>query len=262
MAPFLYASLTLYALASAVYLAFVIKRHDALARLARWTLLVAWLAHLALIGSSCLRGAHPLRDTTGAFDLTGWLIVGGYLAATLKWRLSAAGAIVGLLAFSLAIGGRMAAPADVATMVGALGRVHLVLVAVGVAAFALAAVLALLYVLQESALRSRRLGALYRLTPPLNTLDGVSGRLIDLGFPVFTLAVLSGVVWASRLPAPLGLRVEHVLGLGIWLVFAGLVLARHTIGVSGRRAALLTLVGFAATALVLVLYAVRRMGGA
>lgn len=263
MTALVYASLTLYAIASVLYLTFVWRRREVLARLGRWVLFIAWLAHLTAIGSYCLEGWHPLRDTAGSLNLTAWLVAGGYLVTTLKWPLAAAGAVIGPLALALTASGRLTGSApqrELAAITGLLGRVHLVLVTLGVATFALAAAIALLYLLQESALRARRLGTLYRLTPPLNTLEGVSARLIDLGFPIFTLAVLSGIVWLSRRPGALGLRVEHVLGVGIWAVFAGLVLARRTVGVGGRRAALLTLAGFAVTALVLTLYAARRMG--
>jgi ABC-type uncharacterized transport system permease subunit len=265
MAALFYLSLGLYGVSSVAYLAFVLRRHERLASTARILLIAAWASHLAAIGSFCLRGLHPLRDTAGLLNLVAWLVVSGYLLARLRWRLSAAGAIIAPLAVSLLVGGRLTAHvltgASGDDMASALGRVHLVLVALGVATFGLAAAVAVLYLLQESALRARRLGTLYRLTPPLATLDGVAARLTDVGFPIFTLAVASGVVWLMRLPRPLALRFEHLLALGIWVVFASLVIARRTIGVGGRRAAALTLGGFGFIGLVLAIYIVRRWVG-
>jgi ABC-type uncharacterized transport system permease subunit len=54
-------------------------------------------------------------------------------------------------------------------------------------------------------------------------------------------------------------RLEYPLAAVTWFAFAGLLVARSVYGWRGRRAAKLTLTGFAAAILVLAIYLLRRM---
>jgi ABC-type transport system involved in cytochrome c biogenesis permease subunit len=77
------------------------------------------------------------------------------------------------------------------------------------------------------------------------------------GFPIFTAAIMLGVIWGAQREIDLT-RPEHPLALIAWIAFAVLVVVRTTQGWRGRRAALLTLVGFAGAVLVMAIYFVRR----
>ena len=107
----------------------------------------------------------------------------------------------------------------------------------------------------------KRISALYRRSPPLNTLDEIGRRLILVGFPIFTLAVGTGMIWLTRLPGQGGVRPEYLISGVTWLVFAAQILARLTMGWRGRRAAWTTVLGFCATVAVLAVYMVRRLMG-
>ena len=69
-----------------------------------------------------------------------------------------------------------------------------------------------------------------------------------------------GAIWVSRLGESLG-RIEYVLAAVTWIAFATLLVARQIYGWRGRRAARLTLEGFACALTVLVIYLIRRMTG-
>lgn len=259
-----YVSLALYGAASVIVLLRLLRRSRALTVAGRALFGAGLLAQTLATGALCLQGLHPLRDVAGALHLTTWLLVAAYLATALAWRIDVLGLLVGPLALVLLLSSRLAPRAPPRPLgphwLALLGKVHLTLVAGGVAAFALAAAVAAAYLLQDRALRSNRPGALYRRTPPLATLDRLGRRLLAVGFPVFTVALVSGVLWVVQLRAPHGLRLEHLVAGGVWLVFAVLLVARWTTGLSARRAALLTVIGFAATVLVLLIYVGRRMG--
>ena len=68
-----------------------------------------------------------------------------------------------------------------------------------------------------------------------------------------------GAVWTSRLGESLD-RIEYLLAAVTWFAFATLLVMRQIYGWRGRRAARLTLAGFAAALAVLLIYLVRRMG--
>jgi ABC-type uncharacterized transport system permease subunit len=263
MTPLFYLVAGLYALASVTYFIYLFGRGESTLRIARWTMAAALVAHLAMIGLLCTRQLNPLRDIRGALSLSGFLLAAGYLLTTLRTRLGSVGAFIAPLVLALLISARLT-PQDLTAAggaSGALGRLHIALSALGVAAFGLAAAVAVIYLFQEAALKKKRIGLLYRRSPPLNTLDGVGRKLILIGFPVFTLAVITGLIWVSRLPGRDGLRVEYLISGFTWVVFALMILGRLTAGWRGRRAAWLTVVGFLATFAVLLIYVGRRVLG-
>jgi ABC-type uncharacterized transport system permease subunit len=82
--------------------------------------------------------------------------------------------------------------------------------------------------------------------------------LIWVGFPIFTIALVLGAIWVSKLGESLD-RLEYPLAGVTWIAYATLLVMRQVYGWRGRRAAKLTLVGFAAALAVLAIYLVRRM---
>jgi len=143
-----------------------------------------------------------------------------------------------------------------------LGRIHISLATIGVGVFALASALSAIYLVEERALKKKKFDAIaFRdKGAPLESLDRLANRLIWVGFPIFTVALVLGAIWVSRLGESLD-RPEYPLAGVTWLSYAGLLVARQVYGWRGRRAARLTLIGFAAAAAVLLIYLLRRMAG-
>ena len=136
---------------------------------------------------------------------------------------------------------------------GRLGQAHILLATLGVAVFAFAAVLAIVYLFQDRSLKRKQLERVMARGTPLETLDRLAHRCVSIGFPVFTLAIVTGAIWVARLGLLHGrgtLRPEYLLAVGTWVAFAVLLVARVGAGWRGRRAAWLTLGGFGGTALV------------
>jgi ABC-type uncharacterized transport system permease subunit len=266
MTALLFSSAGLYLVASTLFAAQIAVRGERMIILARLSLTAALAAHLALIGASCVLGQSPLQDVRGALSLSGWLLGVGYLLMTTRRpRMVIIGAILTPLSLSL-LGLSRLTPHSYQLPTGSrsmdlLGMVHIALSALGVALFGIAAAISILYLYQEATFKRRRVGVLGRRTPPLTSLDLTAHRLILGGLSVYTLALICGIIWSSRLAVVGGVRIQHVISAITWLVFAGLVLARGTIGLRGRRAALMTLVGFVAIVAVLVIYMSRRILG-
>jgi cytochrome c-type biogenesis protein CcsB len=77
------------------------------------------------------------------------------------------------------------------------------------------------------------------------TLDNLSYRVIGLGFPLLTIGIISGAVWANEAwGAPWSWDPKETWALITWLVFAAYLHARITRGWQGRRPAYLAAVGF------------------
>ena len=97
--------------------------------------------------------------------------------------------------------------------------------------------------------------------PALDVLDRAEHRLLLAGFPLLTLGIVSGTVWATRLRTHGMLAVTDMirdsLGYLTWFMFAAVLLSRAVLGWRGRKAAWGTLLGFSGAIAVLVMYLLR-----
>ncbi|MGF1461110.1 MAG: c-type cytochrome biogenesis protein CcsB [Leptolyngbyaceae cyanobacterium] len=76
-------------------------------------------------------------------------------------------------------------------------------------------------------------------------LDNVSYRIIGLGFPLLTIGIISGAVWANEAWGSYwSWDPKETWALITWLVFAAYLHARITKGWQGRRPAILAASGF------------------
>lgn len=76
------------------------------------------------------------------------------------------------------------------------------------------------------------------------TLDNLSYRIIGLGFPLLTIGIIAGAVWANEAwGAPWSWDPKETWALITWLVFAAYLHARITRGWQGRRPAILATIG-------------------
>jgi ABC-type uncharacterized transport system permease subunit len=249
-----------YALASALYLSYLLGLRTYTAGAARVVLAIGVLIHFSDIGARCVHRLNPISSTPEAMSFISFMIAVGYLASSFRYRLAAAGAFAVPAALVLLVLARVV-PVETSTPeMGPLGYTHIFLSTLGVAVFAMAAVLALLYLFQDRQLKRRELARMGRAAP-LETLDRLALRCVSLGFPIFTVAIVTGAMWIARLGWMHGLttlRPEHILAVATWVAFGILLVARVGAGWRGRRAAWLTLGGFGGAMLVVVVYFLRH----
>jgi cytochrome c-type biogenesis protein CcsB len=78
-----------------------------------------------------------------------------------------------------------------------------------------------------------------------DTLDNISYRMMGLGFPLLTIGIIAGAVWANEAWGSYwSWDPKETWALITWLVFAAYLHARITKGWQGRRPALLAATGF------------------
>ena len=247
----------LYAGAAVLYLAFLWGRHERLARIARLVLIAAATAHAVDVAAHCIRGAHPGTSVREAVSFLSFVMVATYLVMGRRLSISAVGGLVAPATLLLVIAARVTPAATPTQGFGVLGRIHISLAVLGVALFAVAALASALYLVQARQLKSKSFGLLFHRGPPLELLDSLIQRCVNIGFPIFTVAIVLGAVWMARLGKVALGTPQYGLALITWFAFAGLLLTRTIAGWHGRRSALFAIVGFTTSLAVVVLYLLR-----
>lgn len=241
-------ALTAYIIAAVSAVASLFGRRD---ELARFTLLVTQLGWVCHTGALVMRGIDlgrpPLLTLAEAVSVVIWAVVLADLWVGRRFRMPVLSAFV--LPVVLALG--LALPTGLRTLT--LGPqiqsrwvvVHVSLVLVGLAALVLNFGGALMYLLQEGQLKSKRPGAFYYRLPPLETLDRLTFVTLTVGFPFLTVGLVLGVVSAGR--AWGGLFAFDPLALVstvMWLVYAVTLSFRVVGHWRGRRVAYFAIAGF------------------
>jgi ABC-type uncharacterized transport system permease subunit len=261
MPPLFPATLALYAVSCAMYLAHLMAGSPGLARAGRAALAAGFLSQAVDIGWLCVHQLHPAVNAREALSFAAWLICGAYLLSSLRFRIPVVGALVVPVTIVLDVAARLSPSRETAHGVAPLGLVHIVLATAGVALFAVAAGGAVIYLVEERNLKAHRAGRLFRRGPALETLDALNRRCITFGFPLFTIAMITGGVWAVQKHDQL-FTPQYSIAVAAWIMYAVLLVARVTAGWRGRRAAIMTLGGFATSLTVLLIYFVRGLSGA
>jgi len=123
--------------------------------------------------------------------------------------------------------------------------IHTVVAFLGNAAFALAFGIGTMYLVQEHYVKSKHLGGIFGRLPSLQTLDALNYKLISLGFPLLTLAIITGALWAeSAWGSFWRWDPREVWSLTTWFIYAIILHARLVAGWRGKKAAILSILGF------------------
>ncbi len=124
--------------------------------------------------------------------------------------------------------------------------IHVTLAFLGYSMFVLATAVSLVYLVLESRLKAKRQkGRASGDLPSLEKLDRINYRLLGWGFLMLSLAIVSGAIWADATWGHFwSWEPVESWSLVIWVLYAGLLESRLTVGWRGRRAAALTIVMF------------------
>ncbi len=233
----------------------------AIRRRARPLLIAGTVAHLLLIGLQCVDGDHPLKNIFLATSFGALVTSFGYLALSRARPLDAIGTIVAPFGLGGLALGVVFSSVNAKTLPtgGAIASAHVGFASAGLAGFTLAAAVAGLYLVTERRLRRKK----FRPGTPtmsLTGLDRLHHRLVLLVTPIFTLAIVTGVLWILQAGGPHMLRgrvFEIVAAAIAWGASVALLVTRAAWGSRGRRSAWLTISAFLAVLLIVISYGVR-----
>lgn len=241
-------ALVLYLVAAAGFIAHLTLGRDAPRRAAMVALALAFgMDTIGLVLRFLTRGSAMLNSSHDQLTLLAWLIVGLYLGLQARYHVAVLGALVSPLAFLLTLSSYIVF-SGAQTLPGELQNAwlpaHVAPAFLGYAIFALASCVSAAYLLQERQLKSKRRGAFRRL-PSLETLDDLNYRCVAWGFALFTVGIVTGSLLAKAMWGTFwSWEPVQILSALAWLIYAVLLQTR-SLGWRGRRAATLTILGFA-----------------
>ena len=244
-----YITLGLYFIATVAYLGFLLKPKPLLGRAAHWMISAGFLIHCGFTVLRYIEAGHtPITNLHESLSFFSLAIVGVFIAFERKYHVFILGSFVTPLALLLMIASSLY-PAAIPLLPPALMSnwlmVHSTLAFVSYATFAVAFGAAIMYLIQEHFLKRKRLGALYQKLPPLDVLDEINYRCLTFGFPLLTVAIITGAIWAETAWGTYwSWDPKETWSLITWFIYAALLHGRLTTGWRGKKAAILSIIGF------------------
>lgn len=210
-----------------------------------------FVAHTIWIGTICATTGHPpITNLSEAAAFTAWVIFVVELVLWIRYRVYAAAFFVYplvllLLTISAVVGKHFVAlDPDLRSNVF---TAHLLLTTVGVAGMLIGVAFGLLAFIQDRALKEKRRGRFWEWIPSLNVCKTISYRALAIGFSVYTVGLMAGILWSYKTTAGLvDLRVKQIGAIVAWVLFA-VLLQQYIAGeYRSRRTVLLSASAFVA----------------
>lgn len=241
-------ALVFYLCASGAFFAYVAGMRDSLRPAGPILLATAVMAQALALVIRTLHVGFPVTRFEEGLEFLGWTLSVVFLIVHRIYGLPVIGTVIAPAAFLLTLVGVLLS-AGAAEIPPALRSVwlpiHVTLAFLGNAVLAIAFATSLVYLFEDNRLKSKRPRLMPRF-PSLEKLDTLNHRLIVWGFPLLTLGIVSGAVWAHFAWGRFwSWESREIWSLLTWALYATLLHGRVTVGWRGRRAATLTILGFA-----------------
>ncbi|MCE5210638.1 MAG: cytochrome c biogenesis protein [Deltaproteobacteria bacterium] len=242
-------ALILCALSTAGYLLSLLVKKVKIAKTYTWVLAAAFCflsinLLFALINSDVMINPGS-RDF---FSLCAWSVCAVYLALQFKTKTRVLGAFISpvILLFMIAAAGETSARALLPqNLQNWLTAVHLFLTIVGESLFVIASCAGLMFIMQDGLLKNKKLSKMSLLLPSLNDLDRINHLCLLWGFPLLSLGVIAGAVFAELNWKTGWLMDPKVIWtFAGWIIYGFLLHQRLAIGWKGYRMAVISGVAF------------------
>jgi ABC-type transport system involved in cytochrome c biogenesis permease subunit len=239
----------------------ILRRRDSLFRLALGAFGLGAVFQLVSIVDQGLAQHHfPANDVFESMSLCAWMVTVAFLAVYWRYKAESLSVFVFPLVFVLTLVAALRNPvarwsSDALRSTWLI--VHIVLAMLGYAALLLTAVAAVAYLLQERRLKGKGKSlAVYRLFPPLGTLDELISRSLGAGFVFITASIVIGSVWSYIEVGPSWIDNGLISTAFItWGIYLALIFFRVSAGWRGRKAAILAIVALVFSAITWIAHA-------
>ena len=199
-------------------------------------------------------GHAPLSNLYESVVFFAWTIILIFAIVDLKYRYRVIGAFVVPFALLGMAWAQLGLNSGIEPLVPALQSnwllYHVITCFLGYAAFAVACGVSIMYLIatRSTVPKQGERSGILAMFPPDRVLDDINYKAIMIGFPLLTLGIITGAAWANYAWGTYwSWDPKETWSLIVWFVYAAFLHARLTRGWVGRRAAWLSIIGFAAT---------------
>ncbi len=258
IADFFIIALILYFVCTIAYLLNLSLKSERLSRYKSLILFAGFILHsAALIGKGYSVGYFPFVTIYEKATFVAWAVVIIYLIAEHKTKVKSFGSLVVTLIFidmSYALFPSKEIPPLSPGLEKFLFHVHIAFFVVGIMALVVIFAGGIMYIFQEDQLKAKKFGKFYNKLPSLEALDKMNYRGLVFGFPLLTLGMVFGALWANYSGAALWNWEDpiQIWTFITWLIYAVLLQGRLTAGWRGRKASILAIIGFTAVVITLI----------
>ncbi len=192
----------------------------------------------------------PINTFFGALSYLALAVCGAFFVIESRHRLGILGAFV-LPWASLSLGIAVcAASPEISGLAPALQsywiNIHPMVLMTSYAAFGNAFGVGVALLVQEHQIKSRKPIALCYRLPSIEELDNLNYRIIVMAFPILTIGIIMGGVWAENAWGRFwGWDPKETWALITALVYAGYLHMRYMMGLRGKKAVYVSMLGFA-----------------
>jgi cytochrome c-type biogenesis protein CcsB len=196
-------------------------------------------------------GYIPLSNMYESLIFFSWTIILVYLVIDLWYRQRLIGAFVTPFAFlAIALTSIIrGVDAKITPLMPALQSnwlaIHVITCFFGYASFAISFGVSILYILRAN--QEGKTSGFSKWWPSAQILDEINYKAIIIGFPMLTLGIVTGAAWANYAWGTYwSWDPKETWSLITWFVYAAFLHARFTRDWRGRKAAILSIIGFTA----------------
>jgi ABC-type transport system involved in cytochrome c biogenesis permease subunit len=242
-----WASFIIYITSALFFLLRFVFNNNKLSALGLRTALFGFLVQSTGLGLRYFSEAWPwLATYLDYYQLAAWTLALGFLLLGFTKKFFATGALfVPLIVLFSGLSLLYSAPIG-----GFMGKghgyliFHLTTIFLSLALFSICFVTALLYLISDKQIRSKKISSWSLRLPSLATTEAIHSRSLVMGYILLTLSIITGAGYAKMLTGNyLSNDPKQWTALGLWLFFAVLINFRSQKGWQGHRGILLSLIG-------------------
>jgi ABC-type uncharacterized transport system permease subunit len=224
----LYAALAFYALGTLAALASLFVGTKRMQYAGLLFMIAGFVSHTVWIGTICAATGHPpLTNLAEAVSFVAWVVFAMELGLWVRYRVYAASffvypLVLFLLTVSAVVGENFVVLGP--ELRSNLFTAHLLMSTVGVAGLLIGLSFGLVALIQDRMLKSKKPGRLWQWIPSLDVCKNLSFRALAIGFSIYTIGLIAGVLWSYRTSAGfMDLRAKQIAAVTAWILFGVLL---------------------------------------
>jgi cytochrome c-type biogenesis protein CcsB len=244
-----YSALVLYLISTLCYLAFLSNTRTWIGRLASTALVAGFVVQVLFVFVRYFAAGYtPITNMHESLSFLALCLAGFFLFLRRLYRIEILGAVF-LPIVSVLLIASLASSAEIRPLSPMLRSfwlpIHTFFAFVGNAVFLAGFLISIVYLILERGIKKKRSSQLAGRFPSLETLDRINYKCMSYGFPLLTLGIITGSLWAELAWGSYwNWDPKETWSLITWIVYALLIHNRLAIGWRGRRTAYMMIAGF------------------